>query len=134
MECGNRFQESSKYMSPAQMAEFLDGAFRSRISVRLLAEQHISISQALDDPSVDKSHVGVVDMHCSPARMIHMCAAYVSELCEATLGSSPTVHIDGFKDATFACVQTSYDVRTRHANSPPLATSRCIWNTFSPRS
>ncbi|KAL1683449.1 hypothetical protein EV122DRAFT_248508 [Schizophyllum commune] len=134
------FQESSKYMSPAQMAEFLDGAFRSRISVRLLAEQHISISQALDDPSVDKSHVGVVDMHCSPARMIHMCAAYVSELCEATLGSSPTVHIDGFKDATFAYIPVHLEYvlteilknafratvehhhhRHRHAHLPPIS-------------
>lgn len=98
------FQESSKYMSPAQMSDFLDGAFRSRISVRLLAEQHISLSRALNDPSVDKSHVGVVDVRCSPAKMVRMCASFVSELCEATLGSTPSVHIDGFADATFAYI------------------------------
>ncbi|KAL1745455.1 hypothetical protein HDZ31DRAFT_63115 [Schizophyllum fasciatum] len=134
------FQESSKYMSPAQMSDFLDGAFRSRISVRLLAEQHISISRALDDPEVDKAHVGVVDMRCSPARMIRMCASYVSELCEATLGASPAVQIDGFEDATFAYIPVHIEYilteilknafratvehhhhRRRHSHLPPIS-------------
>ncbi|KAG8738722.1 26S proteasome regulatory subunit 7 [Ceratobasidium sp. 414] len=36
--------------------------------------------------------------------MVRMCAAFVSELCEATLGATPPLKIDGVVDATFAYV------------------------------
>lgn len=98
------FQECSRYMSPTQISNFLDGAIRNRISVRLIAEQHIVLSQALRNPDVNTSHVGVVNMQCSPKTMIHMCSSFVSELCEATLGASPEIIIDGYPDATFAYV------------------------------
>lgn len=96
------FQECSRYMSPKQISDFLDGAIRNRISVRLIAEQHIAVSQTLDCPDRLHVHVGVVDMNCSPNSMIKMCSSFVSELCEATLGSSPPVVIDGYTDARFA--------------------------------
>jgi 26S proteasome regulatory subunit T1 len=69
--------------------------------VRLIAEQHIALSQALKHPN-DSASVGVVDMKCSPTAMIQMCGSFVTELCEATLGSSPSIIIDGQADATFA--------------------------------
>ncbi|KAG6891152.1 hypothetical protein C0992_010140 [Termitomyces sp. T32_za158] len=83
---------------------FLDGAIMNRISVRLIAEQHIALSQALENPDADASHVGVVDLRCSPKAMIKMCGSFVSELCEATFGASPPLVIDGYTDATFAYV------------------------------
>ncbi|KAG6861884.1 hypothetical protein C0995_010590 [Termitomyces sp. Mi166 len=98
------FQECSRYMSSAQISNFLDGAIRNRISVRLIAEQHIALSQALENPDADTSHVGVVDLHCSPKAMINMCGSFVSELCEATFGSSPPFVINGHTNATFAYV------------------------------
>lgn len=104
------FQECSRYMSPAQISNFLDGAIRNRISVRLIAEQHIALSQALSNPDADTSHVGVVNTRCSPKAMINMCGSYVSELCEATLGASPLIVIDGHTDATFAYVVLSREV------------------------
>lgn len=98
------FQECSRYMSPNQICDFLDGAIRNRISVRLIAEQHIAVSQALNAPKDPIEHVGIVDMKCSPKAMIDMCGSFVSELCEATLGASPTIIIDGDVNATFAYV------------------------------
>ncbi|KAJ7067732.1 atypical/PDHK/BCKDK protein kinase [Mycena belliarum] len=99
------FLESAKYMSPTQISNFLDGAIRNRISVRLIAEQHIAISRALEAASQGEvGNIGVVEMQCSPSRMIRMCESYVAELCSATLGTSPTVVIDGLPDATFAYV------------------------------
>ncbi|KAJ7734931.1 atypical/PDHK/BCKDK protein kinase [Mycena maculata] len=100
------FLESSKYMSPTQISNFLDGAIRNRISVRLIAEQHIAISHALETASIDGEvgNVGVVNMQCSPSQMIRMCESYVAELCAATLGVSPSIIIDGHPDATFAYV------------------------------
>ncbi|KAJ8078399.1 hypothetical protein PM082_012681 [Marasmius tenuissimus] len=96
------FQECTRYMSPTQINEFLDGAIRNRISVRLIAEQHVALSRAMN--STDRSNIGIVDMRCSPTRMIKMCGAFVTELCEATLGASPSIVIDGFSDATFSYV------------------------------
>ncbi|KAH7927711.1 26S proteasome subunit P45 [Leucogyrophana mollusca] len=100
------FQECSRYMSPTQISNFLDGAIRNRISVRLIAEQHIALSHALSshEPSGLSSHYGIVDMRCSPANMVRMCGSFVSELCEATLGMSPSITIDGHPGATFAYV------------------------------
>jgi len=89
-------------MSPKQISDFLDGAIRNRISVRLIAEQHIAVSHALNHPNDPSAYVGTVDMHCSPNSMIKMCGSFVTELCEATLGASPPLVIDGYSDATFA--------------------------------
>jgi len=90
-------------MSPDQISHFLDGAIRNRISVRLIAEQHIALSRALntllDDHSIN--HNGIVNMMCSPLDMVRMCGSFVTELCEATLGASPPLVIDGHTDATF---------------------------------
>jgi 26S proteasome regulatory subunit T1 len=90
-------------MTPEQISEFLDSAIRNRLAVRLLAEQHIAISRDLQHPELaSKDHIGVVELSCSPAKMIRMVGSFVAELCEATLGISPEIVIDGEVDATFA--------------------------------
>ncbi|KAF8906033.1 26S proteasome subunit P45 [Gymnopilus junonius] len=98
------FQECSRYMSSTEIRDFLDGAIRNRISIRLIAEQHIAVSQALNSRTTPSANVGVVDMNCFPAAMIKMCGSYVAELCDATLGGSPTILIDGHTNTTFAYV------------------------------
>lgn len=89
-------------MSSEQISNFLNVAIRNSIAVRLIAEQHIVLSRALQDPEQAKTNIGVVDMSLSPVKMIRMCASFVSELCEGTLGVAPHVVIDGTTDATFA--------------------------------
>ncbi len=89
-------------MSSEQISNFLNAAIRNRIAVRLIAEQHIVLSRALQDPEQANTNIGVVNMSLSPVEMIRMCASFVSELCEATLGAAPPVVIDGVTDATFA--------------------------------
>lgn len=74
-----------------------------RIGVRLIAEQHIALSRALrESPLAELHDFGVVDMACSPAQMTKMCAKFVTDLCEATLGASPPLLIEGDLQATFA--------------------------------
>lgn len=89
-------------MSLEQISEFLDRAISNRISVRLMAEQHVALSRALQTDKQDGRHVGIVDMRCCPRDMIRMCGSWVTELCEATLGAAPAIVIDGHVDATFA--------------------------------
>ncbi|KAI0781246.1 26S proteasome subunit P45 [Trametes elegans] len=99
-----RFQECSRYMTPEQISEFLDSTIRNRIAVRLIAEQHIAISRDLARGESATNHLGVIDLACSPREMIGVCGAFVGDLCEATLGASPQIVIDGDVDATFAYV------------------------------
>lgn len=89
-------------MSSEQISNYLNAAIRNRVAVRLIAEQHIVLSRALQNPEQANTNVGVVNMSLSPVEMIRMCASFVSELCEATLGAAPPVVIDGATDATFA--------------------------------
>lgn len=89
-------------MLPAEIAAFLDTTITGRISLRLIAEQHIAISRTLREPDLARHHIGIVDMQCSPADMIKMCSSYVSELCEGTLGAAPQITLDGEVETTFA--------------------------------
>jgi 26S proteasome regulatory subunit T1 len=119
-----RFQECAKYMSSEQISSFLDAAIRNRIAVRLIAEQHIVLSRALQNPEqANARDVGIVNMALSPVEMIRMCASFVSELCEATLGAAPPIVIDGATDATFACVLSppfiSFCLISIHPYDPP---------------
>lgn len=95
------FQECSRYMSPTQISNFLDGAIHNRIAVRLIAEQHITLSKALSNSPMKADYVGVVDPQCSPYQMIRMCGSFVSELCEGTLGAAPEIIVEGDLDAVF---------------------------------
>ncbi|KAB5595273.1 3-methyl-2-oxobutanoate dehydrogenase [Ceratobasidium theobromae] len=103
------FQECSKYLNQERISTFLDLSIRGRIAVRLIAEQHIALSRAVREQSglhLDKKknvgEVGVASDKCVPADMVKMCAAFVSELCEATLGATPPLIIDGAVDTRFA--------------------------------
>jgi 26S proteasome regulatory subunit T1 len=89
-------------MPPEDVNAFLDGAIRNRISVRLIAEQHIALTHALHNPPPDGRAEGVVDTNLSARRMIDMCGRFVSDLCQSTLGNAPSIVMDGQADATFA--------------------------------
>ncbi|KZV91582.1 alpha-ketoacid dehydrogenase kinase [Exidia glandulosa HHB12029] len=97
------FHQCAKYMTPEEITAFLDNAIRSRIVVRLIAEQHIAISNTPDP--LDDDIVGVVNNRCSPAEMVKTCASFVAEMCDATVGASPNCVLDGDVNATFAYVQ-----------------------------
>jgi 26S proteasome regulatory subunit T1 len=63
-------QECSRYMTPEQTSDFLNGAIRNRIAVRLIAEQHIALSHALGNSNSYGNHFGVIDMKCRPANLV----------------------------------------------------------------
>ena len=102
-----RFSECSKYISADATAEFLDDIITSRIGVRLVAEQHVSLTQTLAATGIEpenNTRIGVVDLECSPERMIQMCASFVNSLSDATFGVSPPLMIDGIVGANFTYV------------------------------
>jgi Mitochondrial branched-chain alpha-ketoacid dehydrogenase kinase len=95
-------------MKPEAIAAFLDGAIRSRIAVRCIAEQHIALTRALKlagESGVDVERSGgVVDYECSPLEMINLCGSFVHDLCVGTFGSAPEIKVDGMTDVTFPYV------------------------------
>lgn len=98
-------------MDQADISNFLDGAIRSRISIRFIAEQHVALTRALRDSMQEgesqraaPSSSGVVDAECSAADMINACGSFVRDLCEATFGVAPPIQLEGMTNAKFKCV------------------------------
>ncbi|KAG8951551.1 26S proteasome regulatory subunit 7 [Tulasnella sp. 408] len=101
------FRESARYITPAATSAFLDEIIRSRIAVRLIAEQHIAVSHAIETPHAGGAltrELGIVNKKTSPKELINMCARFVTELSDATLGTSPRLVLEGDLDATFPYV------------------------------
>jgi hypothetical protein len=94
----------------------LDRAIKNRISLRLIAEQHLSLSDAstpfltasssssssssspapTSPLSASKTNrIGVLDLELNPTKMVASCASFVTSLCDATYGVSPTYKIEG---------------------------------------
>ncbi|ETS60358.1 hypothetical protein PaG_05559 [Moesziomyces aphidis] len=48
--------------------------------------------------------VGIIETQLSPARMTRMCAAFVRDLCEGTLGAAPQLILEGDLDVTYTGV------------------------------
>lgn len=113
-------------MNTADIQTFLDEMIRSRIGIRLIAEQVIALraqrtdllkdgdeeesSQdnsstiTTDQSNADSKVIGVVHTHLRPAELVKDCASFVQELCNVNYGSSPDVVINGQTDATFTYV------------------------------
>ncbi|KAH8920100.1 alpha-ketoacid dehydrogenase kinase [Atractiella rhizophila] len=96
------FQECARYLPSGEISSFLDSAIRNRISIRLIAEQHLSLS--LSSSSRHQSNhsktdqTKILDMKLSPKKLIDDCARFTQELCEGTYGVAPEWEVDGDKD------------------------------------
>ena len=109
------FLECRKYISPAEVTQFLDEHLRARIGTRLIAEQHIALHLSSQPHSEGKpelaqnispTHVGVIDTALRPAEIIRHCETFVSEICELKYGVRPTVIINGQPGTQLAHVPT----------------------------
>ncbi|KAG0308381.1 hypothetical protein BGZ97_000074 [Linnemannia gamsii] len=128
------FLECKKYMNTADIQTFLDEMIRSRIGIRLIAEQVIALraqrtdllrdndnnerpiqdsnkynntkttTSTADQLVIDGQVIGVVHTQLRPAELVKDCASFVQELCNVNYGSSPDVVINGQTDATFTYV------------------------------
>ncbi|KAF8941942.1 hypothetical protein BGZ47_007036 [Haplosporangium gracile] len=120
------FLECKKYMNTTDIQTFLDEMIRSRIGIRLIAEQVIALRAqrtdlfkddddadsiqdnnstiTTDQSNVNSQVIGVVHTQLRPAELVKNCASFVQELCNVNYGSSPDVVINGQTDATFTYV------------------------------
>lgn len=101
-------------MKPEETDKFMTTLLRSRISRRVIAEQHIALTetfhapwhfpdaQPLMDPNTD--FVGEIFLRCNAKEIVERCANATQELMKMTYGSNlpiPEVKIEGHLDATF---------------------------------
>lgn len=98
------FAECGSYMDGEQIGNFLNAALHSRIGIRMIAEQHLSLTAAAAE---DDTHyrqtptsVGIVDTQMRAADVIAASGHYVRNLCEATFDIAPALQLHGDVDVT----------------------------------
>ncbi|OAV94582.1 hypothetical protein PTTG_03801 [Puccinia triticina 1-1 BBBD Race 1] len=97
------FKESKRYLSEEQITSFLDRAIQSRISIRLIAEQHLSLSKAEHSPN--GSRLGIVDRKVKLKKTLESVLEFAGELCEGTFGIAPEWTILGEVEAEVCFVE-----------------------------
>ncbi|KAN0063085.1 [Pyruvate dehydrogenase (acetyl-transferring)] kinase 2, mitochondrial [Thecaphora frezii] len=120
--------ESSHHLPPNQLDKFMERMLRSRISRRVLAEQHIALSEALDDPfhffnepvrrndddgggehdDPSGNHVGIIYTHLSVASVVRKGIKLLTDVFASAEripeDRVPEIRIDGDLDARFAYI------------------------------
>lgn len=101
-------------MKPEETDKFITTLLRSRISRRVIAEQHLALTetfhapwhfpnaQPLTDPNTES--VGEIFLRCNAKEIVQSCAKATQELMTKTYGTDlaiPDVKIEGHLEATF---------------------------------
>ncbi|KAG0358596.1 hypothetical protein BGZ54_010357 [Gamsiella multidivaricata] len=101
--------ECSKHIPPQQVDRFMNKMLRSRISRRVLAEQHISLTANFNSPNhmmTDRGYIGIIYTHCRPREIVERTALLAAETCRQASGGMdpPKVMLDGNIDAEFSYI------------------------------
>ncbi|KAG0006599.1 hypothetical protein BGZ65_006179 [Modicella reniformis] len=101
--------ECSKHIPPDQVDRFMNKMLRSRISRRVLAEQHLSLTSNFNSPNhmmTDRGYIGIIYTHCRPRDIIERTAILAAETCWQGSGGMepPKVFLDGNIDAEFSYI------------------------------
>ncbi|KAF5126043.1 [Pyruvate dehydrogenase (acetyl-transferring)] kinase 2, mitochondrial [Metarhizium anisopliae] len=104
LECGG-------LMDPQALDKFMNTILRSRISRRVIAEQHLSLTETFNSPYFspgaklsESDFIGEVFIKCSAKDVITRCAKAVTALARSTNGPDapiPDVNVVGHLDASF---------------------------------
>ncbi|OAA55445.1 pyruvate dehydrogenase kinase [Cordyceps fumosorosea ARSEF 2679] len=104
LECGG-------LMNPKDLDKFMNTILRSRISRRVIAEQHLSLTETYHSPHFspgaklsESDFIGEVFIKCQAREVIERCARAVTALARSTNGPDaevPEVRIDGHLNASF---------------------------------
>ncbi|EFY93233.1 kinase [Metarhizium acridum CQMa 102] len=104
LECGG-------LMDPQELDKFMNTILRSRISRRVIAEQHLSLTETFNSPYFspgaklsESDFIGEVFIKCSAKDVITRCAKAVTALARSTNGPDapiPEVNVVGHLDASF---------------------------------
>ncbi|KAF9174054.1 hypothetical protein BGX21_001302 [Mortierella sp. AD011] len=101
--------ECSKHIPAGEVDRFMNKMLRSRISRRVLAEQHISLTANYNSPNhmmTDRGYIGIIYTHCRPRDIVERTALLAAETCRQATGGlePPIVMLDGNIDAEFSYI------------------------------
>ncbi|KAM4056054.1 mitochondrial branched-chain alpha-ketoacid dehydrogenase kinase [Hirsutella rhossiliensis] len=104
LECG-------ELMDPRELDQFMNTILRSRISRRVIAEQHLSLTETYNSPYFspgaklsESDFIGEVFIKCSAKDVVDRCAKAVRALARSTNGPDvaiPEIRVVGHLDASF---------------------------------
>ncbi|RMD43271.1 hypothetical protein DV735_g1800, partial [Chaetothyriales sp. CBS 134920] len=101
------------FMEPDVMDQFAQAMLRARISRRVIAEQHLALTETFNSPShvpqqsSENDFVGEVLLRCNAKEVIERCGKVAQDLCRAPDGTGPVVpeiKVQGHTNATFPYV------------------------------
>lgn len=104
--------ECQNYMPADQMDAFVNGMLRARISRRVIAEQHLALTDTYNSPghsphpSSENDFVGEVLLRCNAEDIVRDCGKFAQQVCrDSSQGSIvPEINIRGHLSATFPYV------------------------------
>jgi [3-methyl-2-oxobutanoate dehydrogenase (acetyl-transferring)] kinase len=117
-------------------AGFMDRLLMTRISRRVLAEQHIALHKAqLSKAGRRPGYIGVIHTQCKLQDVVRRCFDKAAQICERTYGHHPPLQFCGDPDATLAYIPVHLEymilellknamrctVEFTEQNSPPAA-------------
>eukprot|EP00210_Caulerpa_lentillifera_P007337 g7013.t1 len=82
-----------------EIHHFLDGFYLSRIGIRFLIGQHISLHE-----KPKENYIGLIHTKCSPVMVCEDARDNARDVCTAEFGTAPKVEIYGDPNFTFAYV------------------------------
>ncbi|KPM38362.1 hypothetical protein AK830_g8201 [Neonectria ditissima] len=104
LECGG-------LMNPNDLDKFMNTILRSRISRRVIAEQHLSLTETFNSPHFspgaklsEADFIGEVFIKCNAKDVIDRCSKAVTALARSTNGPDvqiPEIKVDGHLEASF---------------------------------
>ncbi|ETI24622.1 hypothetical protein G647_03991 [Cladophialophora carrionii CBS 160.54] len=105
--------ECQELVSPDNMDQFVQAMLRARISRRVIAEQHLALTETFNSPwhvpqpSSENEFVGEVLLRCNAKEVIERVGHFTQQICKSTSGADPPVpeiRIQGHTSATFPYV------------------------------
>lgn len=104
--------ECQDYLPADQMDAFVHGMLRARISRRVIAEQHLALTDTYNSPghsphpSSENDFVGEVLLRCNAEEIVRGCGDFASQACRDSSegGVVPQINIRGHLGATFPYV------------------------------
>lgn len=104
--------ECRDLMKPEDMDRFMNTVLRARISRRVIAEQHLALTETFNSPwhfpdakqTSDTDFIGEVFLKCNAKEVVERCGKEVQILAKSAYGDDavlPEVKIEGHLDATF---------------------------------
>lgn len=104
--------ECRNLMPADQMDAFVNGMLRARISRRVIAEQHLALTETYNSPghtphpSSENDFVGEVLLRCNARDIVRGCGEFAQRICRNAMPDVmvPEINIRGHVDATFPYV------------------------------